>query len=874
MSRRTLHATLACAALLALALVLVVTVNSLGWIGRSFPGFMIMANRVVASIALPHWADGRAPELFQHEIVTLDGAPVSTADEVHERVASEAPGTPIAYRLRSPVGASSSVVVPVQRFTYADYALLFGAYLFNGVVFLTIGLLAFALKPDQPASRALLVAASATGVFVVTAADLYGPHWFFRLHALAEVLAGTGFIHLALVFPIDRIRGRERRVLTLLYGGSAVVIAVYEVVLYQPRGYTMAHLLATGGQVVGAGAMIAGIVHDFFTTRSALVRRRIGVVAVGAVAGLLLPVMLWASSTVLGGGISINAAAFTAFLFPLALAYAIVQRDLFEIDVVLRRAVTYTTVVGVTVVAYVGVLGAAGVLLGGSLASDRPVLLVALNVCFLFLLEPLRGQVQERLDQLFFRRGYDPQASVAALGRALEGARSVEQVVAATWATISGMFWPRELVLLAADARQRFHAVDGSTSGRVTIALPTSLVERLEADSLATRYEWDDGSGAEVPQVFEQLRVEVIVPIRHDGRLRHLLALGRKESGRAYGAPDAQVLRTMARQVSLARATASAFGELEELNAGLERQVAERTRELAVTNSELNHSLRELRSTYERLESNQQSLLRADRLATLGRLTAGLAHEVATPLGAVLHTLRVMGDLSSEYAESIDDPAVLPADHRAIATEMQEATRNATSYAEKAAEFVRRVKEHGREPGAGDVRRFAIKDVIEQVQGLLAHRLRASSCTLVFGESDAPLEVVGDPSRLGHVLLNVVQNAIEAYDEQHAREGRIEVAAHRVRDGVVITVRDFAGGIPAEIAERIFEELFTTKESGKGTGLGLWIARNVVEQRFAGELTLLPCDGPGACFRLLLRGDASSPDADDAVDAPRADALW
>ncbi len=102
--------------------------------------------------------------------------------------------------------------------------------------------------------------------------------------------------------------------------------------------------------------------------------------------------------------------------------------------------------------------------------------------------------------------------------------------------------------------------------------------------------------------------------------------------------------------IALALTNAAAFGQLEELNANLEQKVRDRTGALHASNVELNRSLDKLRLAYEKLEQRQASLLRADRLATLGRLPAGIAHEMNTPLSAVLNALKILGDLGREYA--------------------------------------------------------------------------------------------------------------------------------------------------------------------------------------------------------------------------------
>src|SRR5213076_3038890 len=156
-----------------------------------------------------------------------------------------APGTPVEYSFRSPEGQSLVAKVPARRFSTTDYLLLFGAYLLNGVAFLGTGLLVAYLKPRNAASLGLLAAGLTTGLFVTTAADLYGPYWFVRLHLLAESFLAPAFFHLALVFPTERLPRYRRRVLLGLYGAFALLAAVYEVVLGSPSAYTAVHLLAT-----------------------------------------------------------------------------------------------------------------------------------------------------------------------------------------------------------------------------------------------------------------------------------------------------------------------------------------------------------------------------------------------------------------------------------------------------------------------------------------------------------------------------------------------------------------------------------------------------------------------------------------------------
>ena len=852
MSPRLLRGGVVGAALAAGVLLLVVIVNTAQWVGTTFPGFFVMSNRVVPSIALPDWSDGDASRFFQHQVVAVDGVPVPTAAAVYEQVRQRAPGTPVEYSFRSPEGHSLVAMVHARRFSTADYVLIFGAYLLNGVAFLGTGLLVAYLKPRNAASLGLLAAGLTTGLFVTTAADLYGPYWFVRLHLLGESFLAPAFFHLALVFPTERLPRYRRRVLLGLYGAFALLAAAYEAVLGSPSAYTAVHLLATATHGLGALTIIAVVVYGLVTSPSALVRRRVSVVALGTLAAFLTPAVLMAASAFYGGKVPLNAGAFTAFLFPVSLAYAIVKQDLFEIDVMLRRATTYAAVVVVIGSLYLALLSADAYFLPiPSPVAQSPLALAILNLALLFLIAPVRARVQDGVDRLFFRKAYDAEQALSELSHALVSVHTLGEVVARTHAVMATTMCPASAATFLWEARGQLLRAGEGDGGAVELTLPPALAERIERGEILARYEWDDGSGRAIPPVWHTLGAELLVPIRRGRAPMGALALGRKGSGRPYTMHDAAFLRGAASQIALAMTNAGAFARLESLNASLEQQVQERTASLAKANTDLGCSLTELRTAYQQLERNQASLMRAERLATLGRLTAGIAHEVNSPLGAVINSLKILTDLGREYADSIDDPEVTAADHHEIARELVQTAKAAVGWARKAAGFVGKVRIQGREPRSADAGTFEVATVVADVEALLQHRLRTSTCRLDFGE-ESRVTLHGDPARLGQVLINLVTNALDAYEDAGISDGRIEIHARHAGASAVLTVRDWAGGIPAAALPKIFDELFTTKDPTRGTGLGLSIARHLIEQSFDGTLTVETEAGVGSCFAITL----------------------
>ena len=268
------------------------------------------------------------------------------------------------------------------------------------------------------------------------------------------------------------------------------------------------------------------------------------------------------------------------------------------------------------------------------------------------------------------------------------------------------------------------------------------------------------------------------------------------------------------------------------------------------------------------MQRSQENLLRAEKMAALGRLTAGIAHEVNTPLGASLNSLKIMGELVGEYRSSIGDASVDEQDHREIATELEELVGNVFKWTSKAAGYIRSIKAHTRGAESGQERSFDVAQLIEDTRLLLAHRLRLSACSVTI---DCPPGVMlyGDPGRLGQVLTNLLTNAIDAYEGKGTDAGTIRVAVTRATNHLEIAVEDDGSGIEPEHLDRVFEELFTTKPAGKGTGLGLPISRDIMSECFGGRIDVVSTPGRGSRFTLWIprRDERSAADLRIAADA-------
>jgi signal transduction histidine kinase len=291
----------------------------------------------------------------------------------------------------------------------------------------------------------------------------------------------------------------------------------------------------------------------------------------------------------------------------------------------------------------------------------------------------------------------------------------------------------------------------------------------------------------------------------------------------------------------------SRMRELEELKSTLEQRVAERTEQLQRSSSDLARA-------NDTLSANHALLVQTEKLAAVGRLTAGIAHELASPLSAMMASIDDADALCREYARSIGDPSVTTEDHRAVAKELTDAVTLGRNATQRAVRFVRGIRAHTRDPGPRATERFDLGPIVVEAIELLAHAARAANVRVSFEASRTPIEIVGVPSRVNQVVTNLLKNAIDAIGE-HAKRGNVTIRLRQDASDAVLEVQDDGPGIPADVVTRIFEPMFTTKPYGQGTGLGLAIVQEIVQAELKGTVEVRTAEREGATFVVRLPGE-------------------
>jgi signal transduction histidine kinase len=293
----------------------------------------------------------------------------------------------------------------------------------------------------------------------------------------------------------------------------------------------------------------------------------------------------------------------------------------------------------------------------------------------------------------------------------------------------------------------------------------------------------------------------------------------------------------------------------------LEKLVAERTIELTKQKDELEYALTELRNT-------QSQLILAEKMASLGELTAGIAHEIQNPLNFVNNFSEVSRELLEEMKEE------LATGNRQLATGLADDViqnlEKINHHGKRADAIVKGMLQHSR-TSSGQKEPTDINALADEFLRLAYHGLRAKDKSFNailktdFDKTIGKINVI--PQDLGRVILNLITNAFYAVNEkkkalQPPGEGLYEPTvtvrtsflppSEGQRGTILISVTDNGNGIPQKVMDKIFQPFFTTKPTGEGTGLGLSMSYDIVTKGHNGELKVENTEGEGATFKIIL----------------------
>ncbi len=296
---------------------------------------------------------------------------------------------------------------------------------------------------------------------------------------------------------------------------------------------------------------------------------------------------------------------------------------------------------------------------------------------------------------------------------------------------------------------------------------------------------------------------------------------------------------------------------LQQLNAELEERIAQRTEALSASNRELSQTLNNLQIT-------QRELVRSEKMAALGNLVAGVAHELNTPIGNGLISITTLADQARAFQRGMKD-GLRRSELEALLANIDQATDIATRNLHRAAELLINFKQVAVDQTSYQRRSFALHELINEIVTTMRPSLKRTPFII---QVQAPERLTMDsyPGPLGQVLSNLINNAV-----LHGFDGRsygtIHIDADQDEPGhVILRVKDDGNGISPTIIDRIFDPFVTSRMGRGGTGLGLHIAYNIVSTLLGGTLGVESQENEGTVFTLRLPRTAPEPDGEAALE--------
>lgn len=250
------------------------------------------------------------------------------------------------------------------------------------------------------------------------------------------------------------------------------------------------------------------------------------------------------------------------------------------------------------------------------------------------------------------------------------------------------------------------------------------------------------------------------------------------------------------------------------------------------------------------IRDNQSMLMERERLASLGQLIGGIAHNLKTPIMSISGAAEGLSDLIKEYDSSIDDPDVNSNDHHDIAKDMDSWISKIREYTEYMSDIITAVKGQAVTLSETKSMTFDIEELIKRVNILMRHELKNAIVYLnISVKTDEHTQIQGDINSLVQVINNMISNSIQSYEGKINQT--IDLIIENVDNNLHISVRDYGCGLPKKVKDKLFKEMITTKGKN-GTGLGLYMSYSTIKAHFGGEIVFESKDGEGTTFTIIL----------------------
>lgn len=325
-------------------------------------------------------------------------------------------------------------------------------------------------------------------------------------------------------------------------------------------------------------------------------------------------------------------------------------------------------------------------------------------------------------------------------------------------------------------------------------------------------------------------------PLVHQGKLTGILYLENNLTEGAFTTDRLELLKLLSAQIAISIENAQLYNNLQEFNQNLEQLVGDRTQELS--------------NTLDALKATQSKLVESEKMASLGGLVAGVAHEINTPVGVGVTVASALAEHTTEFASIYHSGKMKRSELEEFLDIALQSSNTLLTNLNQAAALIQSFKEVAVDRSSEERRTFRVRDYLDEILIQLKPKLRNSKHSLKLN-GDPQIAIDSYPGALSQVATNLLMNSlIHAYEP--GESGQIVFNWQQEGERLSFEYSDDGQGIPPENLSKIFEPFFTTKRGQGGSGLGLHIVYNLVTQKLRGEIECKSEVGGGTKFIIKL----------------------
>ena len=477
--------------------------------------------------------------------------------------------------------------------------------------------------------------------------------------------------------------------------------------------------------------------------------------------------------------------------YGVTIGYAILKHRLMDITIVIRKGLIYSVLIGLFTGLYILMLYFFSLFLGGLGARASIYLSALLIIVFAISFQPLRDKIQEFIDKVFFRGKYDYQKTLKELSLVARSIAGLDELLDKVLTAIVSVIKLNNASIYVLDKRGGKYFARRAIGIDIKRALPENddTIKQLATRKEAVMYDEVSKTPGNISGFMREIGAAIIFPIITKDELVGLLCLGEKLSGEVYSDEDIDLLTTLCNQMGA-----------------------------SIENAML----------YEDALEAQKKLYQADKLATVGALAAGLAHEIKNPIAAIKGFSQVIGKAVEENdAEAIKDfKDVVP------------------RQLDRINEIVEKLLTLSRPPKL-ERKKIDINVLLNEIVRLIEKQALKQRVEIVKSFEELS-QTLADPEQLTQAFLNLILNAIQSMPDG----GQIEIRTRFMgTDRIVVEIIDNGIGIPKEKRAKIFDPFYTTKAGG--SGLGLSVTQKIIIDHH-GKIDVESEVGKGATFKIIL----------------------